>query len=132
MPLHDKRIVGCVIAFEIIAATAGAAQPRIKISGDSKGFVLATTGKPFVPWGFNYDHDERGRLIEDYWFDEWSKVESDFAEMKQLGANVARVHLQFGKFMRSADTPNEKSLGQLGRLLMLAERLGLYLDLTGL
>jgi hypothetical protein len=32
-----------------------------------KGFVLASSGTPFVPWGFNYDHEERGRLIEDYW-----------------------------------------------------------------
>jgi hypothetical protein len=94
--------------------------------------VLGESGRPFVPWGFNYDHDERGRLIEDYWEGECAKVEEDFAEMKELGANVVRVHLQLGKFMQSADTPNKESLDQLARLLKLAEREGLYLDLTGL
>jgi hypothetical protein len=71
-------------------------------------------------------------LIEDYWLDEWQKVEQDFAEMKELGANVVRVHLQLGKFMQAADTPNKESLDQLARLLKLAEQQGLYLDLTGL
>jgi hypothetical protein len=52
--------------------------------------------------------------------------------MKDLGANVVRVHLQFGKFMDGPDKPNAKSLDQLGRLVGLAERTGLYLDVTGL
>jgi hypothetical protein len=63
------------------------------VSKDKKGFVLQPSEKPFVPWGFNYDHDEKGRLIEDYWEGEWPKVEADFAQMKKLGANVVRVHL---------------------------------------
>ena len=32
--------------------------PRIRVSDDLHGFVLAQSGHPFVPWGFNYDHDE--------------------------------------------------------------------------
>jgi hypothetical protein len=52
--------------------------------------------------------------------------------MKRFGANVVRVHLQFAKFMSAADAPNQDSLDQLRRLLDLAERTGLYLDLTGL
>ena len=43
------------------------AMERIEVSKDKKGFVLVPSGKAFVPWGFNYDHDEQGRLIEDYW-----------------------------------------------------------------
>ena len=87
-----------------MAATVWAADPpsrmeTIRVAKDKKGFVLEPSGKKFVPWGFNYDHDAKGRLIEDYWDDEWPAVEGDFAEMKQLGANVVRVHLQFGKFM---------------------------------
>jgi hypothetical protein len=112
--------------------TSDAGQPWIKVARDRRGFLLADTQRAFVPWGFNYDHDERGRLIEDYWIDEWPKVDEDFDEMKQLGANVVRVHLQLGKFMETADTPNQKSLDQLARLLKLAERKELYLDLTGL
>ena len=52
--------------------------------------------------------------------------------MKQLGANVVRVHLQFGKFMDGPDKPNEHALGLLAKLVDLAERQRLYLDLTGL
>jgi hypothetical protein len=125
------------LLFFIFAATAFVpAYPAelswIQVSSDRRGFVLTDSDRPFVPWGFNYDHDERGRLIEDYWLDEWPKVEEDFAEMKELGANVVRVHLQLGKFMQAADTPNSESLDQLARLLKLAERKELYLDLTGL
>ena len=36
-------------------------------------FVLES-GKTFVPWGFNYDHDANGRLIEDYWDEQWASV----------------------------------------------------------
>ncbi len=113
-------------------AVAEGEQPWIQVSADRSGFALAGSGRTFVPWGFNYDHDERGRLIEDYWRDEWPKIEADFDEMKQLGANVVRVHLQLGKFMQSAEMPDKQSLDQLERLLELAERTGLYLDLTGL
>jgi hypothetical protein len=104
----------------------------VRVADDKRSFVFATSGKPFVPWGFNYDHDETGRLIEDYWNTEWPKVEEDFAEMKRLGASVVRIHIQFGKFMNAADKPNEQALTQLGKLLKLAEREQLYIDLTGL
>ena len=113
-------------------ASAAENMEWIAVAKDGKGFVFAQSGRPFVPWGFNYDRDEPGRLIEDYWEREWPKVEKDFREMKALGANVVRVHLQFGKFMTAADQPNAAALKQLARLLRLAERTGLYLDLTGL
>jgi Cellulase (glycosyl hydrolase family 5) len=123
-----------VLVFCAASATAGDLPKleAVRVSNDAKGFVLEPSGKKFVPWGFNYDHDAKGRLIEDYWHDEWDAVAGDFAEMKQLGANVVRVHLQFGKFMTTADRPNEKSLDRLGDLLKLAEKEALYVDLTGL
>jgi hypothetical protein len=106
--------------------------PWVQVSRDHKGFVLDPSGRPFVPRGFNYDHDATGRLLEDYWETEWPTVETHFVQMKKLGANVVRVHLQLGKFLDGPDRPNAKALDRLGRLLRLAERLGLYLDLTGL
>ncbi|MBM3983662.1 MAG: glycoside hydrolase family 5 protein [Planctomycetes bacterium] len=105
--------------------------PRVLVAKDGKGFVT-DAGKPFVPWGFNYDHDPKGRLIEDYWDAEWDAVATDFAQMKQLGANVVRVHLQFGKFMTAADKPDAKALDRLAKLVQLAETNRLYLNLTGL
>lgn len=118
------------------AVSAGAAAAGemawIRVARDGTHFVRGSSDKKFVPWGFNYDHDRRGRLLEDYWDDEWDTVVEDFREMKDLGANVVRVHLQLGKFMEAPDRPNAAALARLGKLLALAERLGLYLDLTGL
>lgn len=114
------------------AAAAASSMPWIRVAADGDGFVRGEGKAKFIAWGFNYDHDEQGRLLEEYWDKEWPKVEQDFHEMKLLGANVVRVHLQFGKFMDSATKPNADALAQLTKLLRLAEREGLYLDITGL
>jgi Cellulase (glycosyl hydrolase family 5) len=106
--------------------------PFIVVAKDKKSFVLEPSNKPFTPWGFNYDRDHGGRLLEDYWETEWAAVETHFGQMKKLGANVVRIHLQFGKFMDGANKANEKALVRLGQLLRLAEKERLYLDLTGL
>ncbi len=104
----------------------------IQVSGDGRHFVAGDRQQPFVVWGVNYDHDEQGRLLEDYWETEWSKVEEDFGEIRALGANVVRIHLQLPRFMVAAEQPNLASLERLKKLVGLAERLQLYLDVTGL
>ncbi len=109
-----------------------ASVPLIRPSKDGTHFVRTDREQRFVAWGFNYDHDADGRLLEDYWLDEWPTVVEDFNEMKALGANTVRIHLQTGRFMETATEPNPISLRQLGRLVELAERTGLYLDITGL
>jgi arabinogalactan endo-1,4-beta-galactosidase len=119
-----------VLALSTVAAAKE--MESIRVSPDGTGFVYTTSGQPFVPWGLNYDHDAQGRLLEDYWEKEWSKVEEDFAAMKRLGANVVRIHLQVSRFLESAETPRDASLARLGRLLELAEKNRLYLDITGL
>lgn len=103
---------------------------RVRVSTDGRGFVLHPSGRRFTPWGVNYGNE--GRLIEDFWDTEWATVEGDFREIRDLGYNVVRVHLQLGKFMIAPDRMNRTSLDRLRRLLLLAEETGLYLDLTGL
>ena len=110
----------------------GAALEWVRVSDDGTHFVRAGTGRRIVMWGFNYDRDDAGRLIEDYWGAEWQTVVEDFREMKSLGANVVRVHLQLGRFMETSDRPNAANLKRLGKLVRLAEEVGLYLDVTGL
>ena len=128
-----KRLFLIVMVSTFFSRTSlGVDLPWITVTTDQTGFTLEQQDKQFSPWGFNYDHDQQGRLIEDYWEMEWEKVERDFRSMKKLGANVVRVHLQFGKFMDSAAEPNKKQLAQLGKLVALAEDVGVYLDLTGL
>jgi hypothetical protein len=126
-------LLACSFALLALAKSANCAElERIRVSDDKRGFILEKSRKQFVPWGFNYDHDEKGRLIEDYWDKEWDKVVEDFGEMHDLGANVVRIHLQVARFLRAADEPDQQSLDQLHKLLALAESTGLYLDLTGL
>jgi hypothetical protein len=120
------------ILFATLSAPAHDAMPRVVVDQSKRGFILEGKGVPFTPWGFNYDHDPKGRLLEDYWDSEWDRVERDFRAMKKLGANVVRIHLQVGKFMAAPDKANEPSLARLGKLLRLAETEGLYLDITGL
>src|SRR5262245_10463430 len=102
--IRTALVVTLVMPLFVTAVPWARAQPeRVRVADDRRGFVLENSGRPFVPHGFNYDHDEQGRLIEDYWTDEWPKVEEDFREMKDLGANVVRVHLQVGKFLKGPD-----------------------------
>jgi hypothetical protein len=132
MPYLSLRFLISLLV--VCAAGNSRALEAIRLSKDGKSFVQGESGKTFRVWGVNYDHDstEKGRLLEDYWEKEWDTVRGDFQEMKELGANVVRIHLQTGKFMEAPEKPNEKSLAQLRRLLALAEETGLYLDLTGL
>src|SRR4051812_24034369 len=90
--------------FAPAAAPASTSSPsqkreRVAISKDGTGFVLTPSRQAFTVWGFNYDRTDAGGLLEDWWDAHWRDLEGDFGEMRQLGGNVARVHLQFGKFM---------------------------------
>ena len=116
-----------------VAIHAAPVRPEfIETSPDSWSFRLSESKKPFVPVGVNHEHDGRERLIEDYWETEWKKVEEDFGEIKQMGFNVVRIHLQFSRFMKSKDEANSAELDRLVKLGQLARGLGLYLDITGL
>jgi hypothetical protein len=135
------RIAWVVLLFSAALGHALAGSPRatadagtqgfIQVSKDKAGFVF-TDSKKFSPWGFNYDRDRNGRLLETYWINEWPTVVADFKEMKAMGANTVRVHLQVSRFMYSVSELNPQSMRQLARLLDLSKQLGLYLDITGL
>lgn len=131
-------LLGCGAVSPGIAAApadSGSGKPThqfIRISDDGRHFVHGSSNVEFVPWGFNYDHDAANRLLETYWNEEWASVVGDFTEMKQLGANIVRIHLQVSRFMTSPTKINRDSIRQLARLLALAEKTGLRLDVTGL
>lgn len=129
--------VSFVVALGLLATPGAFAEPDaslelIQLSKDRTHFVLSRSHAQFTPWGFNYDHDSSGRLLETYWMTEWPAVCRHFQEMKALGANTVRIHLQVSSFMKSPTEPNRESLAQLHRLVALAESNGLYLDITGL
>lgn len=124
--------VGLLAGGCLTATSAAGKLGWIGLSGDGKKLVRVATGEPFVMWGVNYDRDYKERLLDDYWLDEWETVVKDFGEMKALGLNTVRVHLQVGRFMDSPAQPNARALKQLARLIRVAEARGLYLYVTGL
>jgi hypothetical protein len=118
------------LVFLLTTGALQAALERIVVTPDGTGFETAKSRQRFVPWGANYGN--AGRLLEDFWDKDWDVLASDFRKLHEMGANVVRVHLQYGKFMIAPDKANPKSLKRLGRLLKLAEKNGLRLDITGL
>ena len=56
--------------------------PRVEVAANKKGFVLAGTTTPFRPWGLNYGNS--GRLIEDFWADDWPTVEAEESQQRAL------------------------------------------------
>jgi hypothetical protein len=131
-PSVEERIVAKVHELVDKTKSPQSKMELIRPSKDGSGFVRAESGEKFLAWGFNYDHDDPGRLLEDYWHKEWPTVVEDFKEIKALGANTVRIHPQTAKFMQTPTEPNKASLKQLARLVRLAEENGLYLDITGL
>ena len=145
-----RRVLLAAVMFGLLAVAARSADPEtkkadagkavvkpcklewIRPSKDKSHFVLHPSNKPIVMWGFNYDRDDGGRLLEDYWAKEWDTVAADFREMKALRGNVVRIHLQLGRFMDTANHPNAANLQRLAKLVRLAEDTSVYLDITGL
>ncbi|HSI11126.1 MAG TPA: cellulase family glycosylhydrolase [Chthoniobacter sp.] len=129
----SPRMWWCCLLFLLLAGTArlqAEGMRRVVVAEDRHGFVVEGAGQVFHPWGMNYGND--GRLMEDFWDEDWETLAGDFRELRDIGVNVVRVHLQVGKFMRSATEPDRHGLEQFARLLKLAEETGLRLDVTGL
>src|SRR4051794_33763866 len=100
---HVSTLLLFVSLAPVIRADAPAAMSPIRLSPDGRHFVRADSGKPFAPWGFNY-LGAFGAIIEESWATDWPSLEKDFRQMRALGANVVRVHLQFGSYIK---TPTE-------------------------
>jgi endo-1,4-beta-mannosidase len=116
------------------AASAAESQPAplpaIRVA--SNGRTLETEdGQPFVPFGVNYYRPGTG------WAPQlWKKFDpiatrADFARLKKMGANCARVFLTYGSFCSEPETVSAEGLAKFDQMLALAEEAGLYLHPTG-
>ncbi len=109
----------------------------VEINSEGTGFQLARSHRPFGVWGFNYfrrpsTSNTTELILEEYWND-YALVLSDLQEMKYLGVNTVRIHLQFGKFFPNSNlVPDSTQLGHLLQFITMAEDVGLYVQITGL
>jgi hypothetical protein len=60
------------------------------------------------------------------------RVEREFAEMKAAGTTVARVHPEMPAVLQSPDQADPAAIDRLKRLLSIAEKSGIHLQITGL
>jgi len=90
-------------------------------------------GNTFRVWGFNYGAGSDG-LTESFWTSEakWEALIKDWHDMKGLGANSVRLHLQAHEFLVDAETINTTAIENLKRLVSISEETGLYLLIVGL
>lgn len=131
--MGEKTVRRTLLLFIVmVVALPAVGMQRIVLSEDGTEFRFAESGQRFTPWGFNYDRDVHLRLLHEYWVEEWDRVMRDLETMRELGANVVRIHLQTEAFMSGPEKINTEALAQLVRLVEFAEELGLYLNLTGL
>jgi hypothetical protein len=104
--------------------------PRISVHG---GELLAGS-RPWRAWGFNWGVGDHAPVIA--YFDDptaanFAVLRSELATARALGANSMRIYLQLGQVMATPTQPRQRTLTALQQLLGLAQRDGIYLDITG-
>ncbi len=121
----------------LVAATPGPdeARPsvrpsRVRVDGSRHGFV-DVAGRPFVPFGVSYYRPGTGWAPQLWKQFDAEATRRDFAQLKQLGANVVRVFVTFGSFWKEANQLDPEGLAKLDKLLDLVDEAGLYVHPTG-
>ena len=131
VPLFCRTVLHCclvAVVVLLILLRNAVGMDFVKISQDKRGFVLDPSGARYVPWGHNYGSvDVLQRLAQDP-----ERVEREFAEMRAAGTTVARVHPEMPALLEGPGQTNAPAVDQLRRLLAIAEKSGIYLQITGL
>jgi hypothetical protein len=134
--LSRRRLRLAVLLWSAACAwpTAGSAAPSALPEVHRQGGDLVAGGERFRAWGFNYGLGSRYPILS--YFGHPTKrrlrgVVADMREARLLGANTLRVYLELSAFMEGPRQPRRRALAALGALLREAERLHVYLDLTG-
>ncbi len=123
-------VMTAIGSVSLLSLTGCSSSPRmnlISLTPDARGFVDATSGQAFVPFGTNYYDPNTG------WPPHvWSRFKPDlvkihFQSMQKLGVNCARVFLTAAAFQPD---PNKASLKKLDTLIAIARRSGIRLIVT--
>ena len=117
-----------------LAPAVGSAEPAALPEVQRDEDELVAAGERFRVWGFNYGLRRRYPILS--YFERPTerrlrRVVADMREARALGANTLRVYLELGAFMDGPKQPRREALDALAALLEKAERLHVYLDLTG-
>jgi hypothetical protein len=104
--------------------------PRISVHGDR----LYNGDRPWRAWGMNWgvgDHQPVIAYFDDPSAANLSVLSGELGRARSMGANSMRIYLQLGQVMATPTRPRGRTLVALRRLLALAQRDGIYLDVTG-
>jgi len=88
-------------------------------------------GRPFVPFGVNYYRPGTGWAPQVWKKFDAAATRTDFARMKERGANCVRVFLSYGSFCMTAGKLDQDGLAKFDEFLAIAEVAGIYVHPTG-
>src|ERR1700722_15644283 len=128
---NSVRSILCLLFSAHLAVGVGTKNlPKIRVAKNGCGFVT-DRGKPFVPFGVTYYRPGTG------WAPQvWKKLDADttqkdFARMKELGVNCARVFLSYGSFYREPGILDTNGLAKFDQFLAIAEEAGIRVHPAG-
>jgi aryl-phospho-beta-D-glucosidase BglC (GH1 family) len=104
--------------------------PKIRVAKDGRGFVTGNR-KPFVPFGVSYYRPGTGWAPQVWKKFDAAATRQDFARMKKLGVNCARVFLSYGSFYHEPGVLDTNGLAKFDQFLAIAEEAGIYIHPTG-
>lgn len=125
--------VGAAAALAMAAVTpvaTAAAMARISVRGNQ----LFAGARPWRAWGMNWGIGNNEPVVA--YFDDptpgrLAVLRSELRTARAIGANSMRIYLQLGQVMATPTRPRDRILSGLQRLLGLAQRDSIYLDITG-
>ena len=122
--------LAAALTFSFVCGDAAAALSKIRPASHGPGFVDAR-GKPFVPFGVTYYRPGTGWAPQ-VWKDfDAEATRQDFARMKDLGVNCARVFLSYGSFYKEPGRLEADGMAKFDQFLSIAEAAGIYVHPTG-
>jgi Cellulase (glycosyl hydrolase family 5) len=115
------------VAYLIIRGTSsGTSSPPLEplgVDAAGTGFAGVSSSRPFSAWGFNWGGPGAYRDLD--------AVRDGFSQMRSLGANTVRIHLQFGDLMESPSRARPAELDHIAAIVRIAEEERVYLDISG-
>jgi hypothetical protein len=118
------------LLFVAFVFSCNAALQKIRITPNGRTFQTAD-GKRFTPFGVNYYRPGTGWAPQVWKQWDAAATRKDFARMKELGVNCARVFISYGSFYNEPGMLNTNGVAKFDEFLAIAEEHGIYVHPTG-